>query len=114
MSTIAAGLTRRADLRGDLLAEQASALAVLGDTRRAREVARAAARHAAMPINLALAWASVGDADRAFAALERESYRVYWTPQAVWWDPRLDPIRDDRRFARVRAHVSRAWTPEWA
>ena len=39
MTTIAAGLTRRSDLRGDLLAEQASALAVLGDSRRARRLA---------------------------------------------------------------------------
>ena len=44
----------------------------------------------AMPLNLALAWASLGDADRALQCLERESFLVYWAPQAVWWDPRFD------------------------
>ena len=57
MTTIAAGLARRGDLRGDLLAEQASALAILGESCRARELAREATEHPALPINLALAWA---------------------------------------------------------
>jgi len=113
LTSIAAGLTRRADLRGDLLAEHASALAVLGDTRRARQVASEASAHRATPLNLALAWASLGDADRAFRYLERESLLVYWAPQAIWWDPRLDGIRDDVRFRRVRERVARLWSPAW-
>ena len=113
MQTIAAGLARRGDLRGDLLAEQASAFAILGDTRRARELAREATAHPALPMNLALAWASLGDSDHALTHLARESFRVYWTPQAVWWDPRFDGIRDDRRFARVLERIQRAWSPEW-
>ena len=111
---IQAGLTRRADLRGDLLAEQASAFAVLGDVRRATRLARAASAAGAMPLNAALAWASVGDADRAFEQLARETFLVYWTPQAAWLDPRFDAIRDDRRFARVRERVVRTWRPEWS
>ena len=114
VSAIAAGLSRRGDLRGDLLAEQASALAVLGDSCRARQVAREASAQRAMPLNLALAWASLGDADRAFRYLDRESFLVYWTPQAVWWDPRLDAIRDDARFSRVRQRVERVWLPAWS
>ena len=113
MSTITAGLTRRGDLRGDLLAEQASALAVLGDTRPARRLALAASKHGAMPMNLALAWASLGEADRALECLARESFRVYWTPQAVWWDPRFDRLRDDARFVRVQERINRVWSPEW-
>jgi DNA-binding SARP family transcriptional activator len=113
VAAIAAGLARRGDLRGDLLAEHASALAVLGDSHRARQVAREASAHRAMPLNLALAWASVGDADRAFRYLERESFLVYWAPQAIWWDPRLDGIRDDARFSRVRERVERVWLPAW-
>jgi hypothetical protein len=113
MTTIAAGLTRRGDLRGDLLAEQASALAVLGHSRRAHQLAHDATAHGAMPINLALAWASVGEADRAFEHLARESFLVYWAPHAVWWDPRFDGIRDDRRFAGVRERVEQVWSPEW-
>jgi DNA-binding SARP family transcriptional activator len=111
--TIAAGLTRRGDLRGDLLAEQASALAVLGDSRRARELLLEVAQHEPMPLNLGLAWASVGDVDRAFEWLARDPFLVYWTPQAVWWDPRLDCIRDDARFGRIMERAKRAWLPEW-
>ncbi|HJQ53154.1 MAG TPA: BTAD domain-containing putative transcriptional regulator [Gemmatimonadaceae bacterium] len=112
-TAINTGLSRRNDLRGDLLAEQASAFAVLGDRRRARELARKASRYAAMPLNLALAWASVGDCNRAFDQLERESFQVYWAPHAIWWDPRFDAIRDDARFARAEERALRAWAPEW-
>jgi DNA-binding SARP family transcriptional activator len=112
-SAITAGLNRRLDLRGDLLAEQASALAVLGDTRRARRAAREASAYGATPMNLALAWASQRDANRAFSALRRESFLVYSAPQAGWWDPRFDDIRDDARFARVRRAAAASWNPEW-
>jgi tetratricopeptide (TPR) repeat protein len=110
---IEAGLKRRSDLRGDLLAEQASAFAILGDTRRARQLALKASRHQALPLNLALAWASVSDARKALDCLERESFLVYWAPQAVWWDPRFDQIRDEPRFARVVDRVARVWSSEW-
>jgi len=88
-------------------------LAVLGDARRARRLALLATKHGAMPMNLALAWASLGDAKRALEHLARESFGVYWTPQAVWWDPRFDPIRDDVRFGRVQERIKRAWSPAW-
>src|SRR5215831_11329532 len=78
VKTLEAGLVKRRDLRGDLLAEQASALAVLGDT------------------------------DRAFQCLEAESFHLYSAPADVWWDPRFDEIRDDRRFVRVRERVNEA------
>jgi tetratricopeptide (TPR) repeat protein len=112
-SAISAGLSRRLDSRGDLLAEHASALAVLGDTRRARRVALEASARGAAPMNLALAWASLGDADRTFSWLGRESFLVYWTPQALWWDRRFDEIRDDVRFARARQTAAASWHPEW-
>jgi DNA-binding SARP family transcriptional activator len=113
-AAIAAGLSRRGDLRGDLLAEHASALAVLRDLRRARQLAREAEAHRAMPINLALAWACLGNAPEAFRHLERESFVVYWAPQSVWWDPRFDTIRDDARFRRVLDRVNRQWSPAWS
>ena len=112
-STISAGLTRLGHLRGDLLAEQASALAVLGDSCGAHELLNEAAEHGAMPLNLGLAWASVGDGDRALRWLARDAFLVYWTPQALWWDPRLDRIRDDPRFERVLERATRVWRPEW-
>ena len=111
--TIAAGLTRGKRCRGDLLAEHASALVVLGEHAAHAQLAREASARGAMPANLALAWASLGDADRAIDYLARESYLVYWAPQAIWWDPRLDELRDDARFARVRDRVNRVWSPEW-
>lgn len=113
MMTITAGLARRGASRGDLLAEQASALAVLGNKDQARRVALDASACAALPMNLALAWASLGDAARALQYLERESFFVYWAPQAVWWDPRLDSIRDDARFAHVCERVQQVWSPVW-
>ncbi|HET7372309.1 MAG TPA: BTAD domain-containing putative transcriptional regulator [Gemmatimonadaceae bacterium] len=112
-ASIAAGLGRRRDQRGNLVAEHASALAVLGDLRCARRLAARATAQGAMPLNLALAWASIGDADRALECLARESFSVYWTPQAAWWDPRFDVMRDDRRFACVLDRVAQIWTPEW-
>ena len=46
--------------------------------------------------------------------LARESFRVYWAPQAVWWDPRFDP---DPRRPRIQAcvldRIQRVWSPEW-
>ena len=113
IKAIDAGLNRRTDLRGNLLAEQASAFAVLGDMRRARRLASEASRHEAVPLNLALAWASVGDSRKALDYLERDSFLVYWAPQAVWWDPRFETIRDERRFARVLDRVAGAWPAEW-
>lgn len=113
-TAITAGMARRPDLRGDLLAEQASALAVLGDVRRARRLAAAAEVHRALPLNLALAWSSIGDAKRAFACLDGASFTVYWAPHAVWWDPRFDAIRDDARFRAVRERAALSWRPEWA
>jgi hypothetical protein len=113
MKAIGDGLYRRGDLRGDLLAEQASAFAILGDARRARQLALEASKHEALPLNMALAWASVGDQRKALHSLERESFLVYWAPQAVWWDPRFDEIRDERRFARVVDRVAGVWSSEW-
>ncbi len=112
-NTIAGGLTRGKHRRGDLLAEHASALAVLGDMPRAQRLAEQASAEGATSINLALAWASVGDASRAMDCLSRDSLRVYWAPQAIWWDPRLDAIRDDRRFGRIWNRVADVWSPEW-
>jgi DNA-binding SARP family transcriptional activator len=111
---VADGLARRGDLRGDLLAEQASGLAVLGDARGARRLLGEASAHGAMPLNLALTWAALGHADRAFHFLERDTFLIYWAPQALWWDPRLDGIRDDARFRPIRARVERTWLPAWS
>jgi hypothetical protein len=113
MTALSAGLSRRAEARSDLLAEQASAFAVLGDARRGRQLALEASASDAMPIRLAIAWASLGDVDRALAALERETFRVYWTPHLVWWDPLLSAVRAESRFAKVRERIARAWSPEF-
>jgi DNA-binding SARP family transcriptional activator len=114
ITTLEAGLAKRRDLRGDLLAEQASALAVLGDSTRARRVALEASAHGATPLHLAFAWASAGDAARAFQCLEGEPFLLWSAPADVWWDPRFEAIRDDARFRRVRAKLDQVWRPEWS
>ena len=68
----------------------------------------------AMPLHLALAWASLGEAERALEYLARESFLVYWAPQALWWDPRFDLLRDDKRFIRVLQRVHQVWSPQWS
>jgi hypothetical protein len=113
-STIAAGLSRRGDLRGDLLAEEASALAVLDERERARERVREAEAAGALPLNLALAWAALGDAAAACEHLRRERWQLYWAPHALWWDPRFDAIRDDSRFLAVERRVAALWRPAWS
>ena len=113
VTAIEAGLAKRRDLRGDLLAEQASAYAVLGDSTRARSLALEADAHGATAMHLAFAWAGAGDASRAFQCLDSECFHLYSAPADVWWDPRFDVIRDDRRFARVRDRIKKAWRPEW-
>jgi DNA-binding SARP family transcriptional activator len=113
LRTIDAGLARHTELRGDLLAEKASALAVLGEKRRPRQLALEATANETIPINLALAWASIGDGRRSLQFLERETFFVYWAPQAVWWDPRFDQIREEARFKRVLERVGRVWSPAW-
>jgi DNA-binding SARP family transcriptional activator len=114
ITTLEAGLAKRSDLRGDLLAEQASALAVLGDSTCARRLALEAGACGATPLHLAFAWASAGDMDRAFQCLEGESFLLWSAPADVWWDPRFNEIRDDRRFARVRERINQVWRPEWS
>ncbi len=114
ITTLAAGLAKRRDLHGDLLAEQASAFGVLGDSVRARRLAFEATAHGATPLQLAFAWASTGDANRAFRCLEGESFHLYSAPADVWWDPRFEAIRDDARFRRVRAKLDQVWRPEWS
>lgn len=113
-ATIAAGLARRPEARGDLLAEQAAAFAVLGEARTARQLALEAETSGAMPISLALAWASIGEVSRAMSALDDESFRVYWTPHVIRWDPLFGELRSDQRFKRLRARVERVWQPEVA
>jgi hypothetical protein len=74
-----------------------------------QELAREASALGARPLNLALAWASIGDADHALACLTRDSLQVWWAPHAIWWDPRFESIRRDRRFMRVRDRVEQTW-----
>ena len=112
-SAFAAGFTRRSQSRGDLIAEQAAAFAMLGDKRRARRFAVEAKASGALPIHVAIAWASLGDVDRAMEEFERESFRIYWTPHVLWWDPLFEPVRDDRRCALLRERAARTWSPEF-
>ncbi len=57
------------------------------------------------PIEFALTYVAIGDADRAFAALEEAfSQRAPWLASLAA-DPAFDPVRADPRFAKLVARV---------
>ncbi len=49
------------------------------------------------PINVAEAWAALGETERAFEWLERAYEERSWTP-SIRWSAAFDPMRSDPRF----------------
>lgn len=92
-------------LRDRLLADLAHALALAGRTEEARQsLQRAKKMNVSEPFNVARAHIALGEPDSAFAWLERSSWQ--WPHRAARADPVLDPVRSDRRFARLSARVA--------
>jgi DNA-binding SARP family transcriptional activator/TolB-like protein/Tfp pilus assembly protein PilF len=90
------------------LADLAFVHATLGDTAAARgALARAEADRGTNPFDLALAWAALGEADRAFAALDRRRHEWVWPHRATIYDPALDPIRGDPRMEELKGWIER-------
>lgn len=56
-------------------------------------------------VDIARAYVALGEADSAFAWLERSNWR--WPHRGVLADAALDPLRSDPRFARLSARVKR-------
>lgn len=91
------------------LAALGHAYAAGGDRRKAREVLaslNATARKSYIsPFDLALIHTALGEKDKAFALLdkavaERATFIVYSK-----WEPRLDPLRSDPRFAQMLQRI---------
>jgi hypothetical protein len=55
--------------------------------------------------NVARAHVALGEADSAFAWLDRANW--HWSHRASRDDPALDPIRADPRFARLSGRIER-------
>jgi TolB-like protein/Flp pilus assembly protein TadD len=101
-------LTRAVELhpeRPDFLADLAYVQAIRGESAAAREALDRAKREQFEPFNIGRAYVALGDADSAFAWLERSHWQ--WPHRAVLSDPGLDPIRTDPRFARLVERVER-------
>jgi TolB-like protein/Tfp pilus assembly protein PilF len=91
--------------RADFAADLAYVLAVAGRTAESRA---ALARAKAQPVegfNVARAHVALGEADSAFAWLDRANW--HWSHRASRDDPALDPIRADPRFARLSGRIER-------
>jgi tetratricopeptide (TPR) repeat protein len=99
-------MQQAAALRSDFLADLAYTLARAGRRQEARQtLQRAKQKPAFEPFYVARVHAALGEADSAFAWLERSSW--HWPHRAVRFDPALDPIRGDPRFAQLSARIDR-------
>jgi serine/threonine-protein kinase len=91
--------------RPDFIADLAYVQARLGKAAAAREGLERAKARPFEPFNIGRAYVALGNADSAFAWLERSTWQ--FPHRAVLSDPALDPIRGDPRFARLRARIAR-------
>jgi TolB-like protein/DNA-binding SARP family transcriptional activator/Flp pilus assembly protein TadD len=89
------------------LADFAYVLARAGRETDARDIHRRAKLEPSegFGFHIARAHVALGDADSAFAWLERSDWQ--WPHRAVRVDPALDPLRSDPRFAQLTARVDR-------
>ena len=89
--------------RPDYLASLAFVHARRGEQAAAISALRRAAADPFEPFSIGRAWVGLGNADSAFAWLERSNWQ--WSHRANRYDPALDPIRSDPRFAALSARV---------
>ncbi|MGH7711702.1 MAG: tetratricopeptide repeat protein, partial [Gemmatimonadaceae bacterium] len=78
--------------------------ALAGKEPEARETLRRAKQQPREPFDIGRAHIALGEADSAFAWIERASWQ--WPHRALLSDPSLDPLRNDPRFARLAARVT--------
>jgi serine/threonine-protein kinase len=91
--------------RVDFLADLAYVQARSGQREAARESLRRAKAEPWEAFNIGRAYVALGEADSAFAWLERSNWR--WPHRATVSDPALDPLRADPRFAALAARIER-------
>ena len=91
--------------RGDFVADLAYVLARAGRGADARIALQRAKAQPLEGFSIARAHVALGEADSAFAWLERSSWK--WPHRASRDDPALDAVRDDPRFSRLSARVDR-------
>ncbi|HSJ65889.1 MAG TPA: tetratricopeptide repeat protein, partial [Gemmatimonadaceae bacterium] len=91
--------------RADFLADLAYVQARSGDRAAARETLRRAKVDPFEAFNVGRAHVALGEADSAFAWLERSNWR--WPHRAVLSHPGLDPLRSDPRFAALAERIER-------
>ena len=90
--------------RPDYIADLAYVQARRGEAAAARATIERAKQDPFEPFNIGRAYVALGDADSAFAWLDKATWN--FTFRAVLCDPALDPIRNDPRFARLEARVA--------
>lgn len=91
--------------RPDLLASLAYAVAVAGDRAEAAALLAQAKERGAPPFDLARAHVALAEPDSALAWLPRASW--HWAHRGTRFDPALDPLRSDPRFAEMSARIER-------
>lgn len=89
----------------DLLADLAYVTAAAGDREEAADLLRRAKRREAAPFRVGRVHVVLEEPDSAFAWLRRSPWQ--WPHRANRFDPALDPVRDDPRFAEMSAAVER-------
>ena len=87
------------------LSDLAYVYALAGRRAEAERLLHSAATVPGNEFSVARAWAALGQADSAFAWLERSAWQ--WPHRAVRGDPALDPLRADPRFTRISERVDR-------
>jgi TolB-like protein/DNA-binding SARP family transcriptional activator/Flp pilus assembly protein TadD len=94
------------DLAPEFLGDLAYGQALAGRREDAMATLSRAKAHSREGSNIARAYVALGQPDSAFAWLERSSWQ--WPHRASLYDPALDPLRSDPRFAQTANHVERA------
>ena len=99
--------------KGDVLASIATVLTSAGRTSEADsmmpEILELAKTGKTDPYNIALLYAARGDKEEGFKWLAKALGNHVPTSATVRYDPLLDPLRSDSRFAALLAQHNRAW-----